>query len=78
MWDNRNDVCFCDRCMHNKASVCLETYCNCCSKADRIRLEHITVAAEDFTDAELDRRRRQDEEHERWKAEQTARSKIGF
>lgn len=64
--------------MHDKASVCLETYCNCCSRADRIRLEHIKVAAEDFTGDELDRRQRQQEERERWKAEQTARWRVGF
>ena len=78
MRDNKNDVCFCETCLHDKASVCIESFCNCCSKADKIRLEHTTVSADDFSSAELERRRAVQEEYERREAEQLARSKIGF
>ena len=57
--------CFCNHCSHEQASECLEIKCFCCYKADTIRLKHITVAQDDLSPEEIQRRESEKQEEER-------------
>ena len=61
MAKNKDDVCFCEECKHQKATECLDTFlCKCCERADRIRLEHPIFDDEDELSEEEITQRKQE------------------
>ncbi|MGI0078481.1 MAG: hypothetical protein ACRECH_02550 [Nitrososphaerales archaeon] len=76
MAKNKDDVCFCEDCKHQKATECLETFlCKCCERADRIRFEHPVFDEEgELSEEEKARREReaQNEAEEESKRQQEA------
>ncbi len=57
----KDDVCYCEKCKHEKASECLEIPCNCCKKEDEIRLRHPILA--DESNQEEEREKNEDEKY---------------
>ena len=53
------DVCYCDTCKHERASICIENSCDCCLKADKIRLSHPVLTDE----KDLEKQESDDEEY---------------
>lgn len=71
---NKNDVCFCEDCKHQKATECLDT-CKCCERADRIRLQHPVFDDEQGLSAE-EKARREEEARDQEKEEAMKQAKL--
>lgn len=80
MAKNKDDVCYCEDCKHQKATECLETFlCKCCQSADRIRFEHPVLDDEEGLSAE-EKARREEEARDQGneEAREQARSYLPY
>ena len=66
MAKNKDDVCYCEECKHQKATECLDTFlCKCCERADRIRFEHPVFDEDAELSAAEKAQREEEQDHEK-------------